>query len=728
MNEQKPKKSKISYILPYLLTTVLIVLIVWLIVGQFSNPVETWSESDIDTYVGYNVNTKQTTVEDSQYYVSHVSFTNKNNSVVVVNGRRYNKEKPKTDRRDFTVVIQYDHWNEEFAYDANAAVDGKFPIHASYYSIFKTATDLWSASGNDKTYGDLAYIVAVDPYAVSFWDTWGPTIIQSVLILLFVGFLLWRLNASVGRANRQAMDFNRSPARVESSKVRFSDVAGCDEEKAEMVEMVDYLKDPKKYSKYGARLPKGALLIGPPGTGKTLLAKAVAGEAGVPFYSISGSDFVEMFVGVGAGRVRDLFKKAKQTAPCIVFIDEIDAVGRQRGAGLGGGNDEREQTLNQLLVEMDGFEYNSGILVIAATNRDDVLDPALLRPGRFDRVITVGLPNTEGREAIFKVHARNKKIDPSVDFHALAKRTVGFSGADIDNILNEAAILAVRFHKESIGMPEIDEAIDRRIAGPAKSNKGMSSAERKQVAFHEAGHAIIGLVLPHAEKVQKITIIPRGNTGGHVLMTPEDDRFLMTKKEMLAMITGLLGGRSSEEIFFDDVSSGASNDIQQATRLARSMVTEYGMSDLGPIQYEQAGGSVFLGRDYTNTNKNFSTQIAYEIDKAVREIIETCHEEAHKIIEEHKADVTLIAETLLEKETITAEEIESLVKTGKLPTKVVAEVQETDAISEEAKEKLNKIVSSPTKRDIEQPSTPTSETPSEEKPSETKTEDKKEDK
>ncbi len=703
MNEQQPKKkSKFTYILPYLLTTVLIVMIVWLIVGQFSNSAETWSESDIDSYVGYNANTKQTSLDNGKYYISHLTYTQKARDVVVVKGRRYDKEKTATGRREFTVVISENHWNNEFAYDANATgTTLTFPTHASYYSIFKTATDIWTASGFDKTYGDEAYITPIDPYEVSFWDTWGPTIIQAVLILAFGGFLIWRLNASMGGANRQAMDFNRSPARMETSKVRFSDVAGCDEEKAEMVEMVDYLKEPKKYSKYGARLPKGALLIGPPGTGKTLLAKAVAGEAGVPFYSISGSDFVEMFVGVGAGRVRDLFKKAKQTAPCIIFIDEIDAVGRQRGAGLGGGNDEREQTLNQLLVEMDGFEYNSGILVIAATNRDDVLDPALLRPGRFDRVITVGLPNSDGREAIFKVHARNKKVDPSVDFHALAKRTVGFSGADIDNILNEAAILAVRFHKDMIGMAEIDEAIDRRISGPAKSSKGISSVERKQIAFHESGHAIIGLVLPHAEKVQKITIIPRGNTGGHVLMTPEDDRFLMTKKEMLAMITGLLGGRASEEIFFDDVSSGASNDIQQATRLARAMVTEYGMSDLGPIQYEQAGGSVFLGRDYTNTSKNFSTQIAYEIDKAVREIIETCHEEARKIILEHKDDVTLIAETLLEKETITAEEIESLVKTGKLPGKVTAEVKETDVISQETKDKLNKIVSSPTKRDIE---------------------------
>ena len=464
--------------------------------------------------------------------------------------------------------------------------------------------------------------------------------------------------------------FARSHAKLGSAEknlVRFSDVAGCDEEKAEMVELVEYLKDPHKYSKFGARLPKGVLLIGPPGTGKTLLAKAVAGEAGVPFYSISGSDFVEMYVGVGAGRVRDLFRRAKETAPCLIFIDEIDAVGRQRGAGLGGGNDEREQTLNQLLVEMDGFEANSGILVIAATNRDDVLDPALRRAGRFDRTITVSLPDKAGREAIFKVHARNKTIDSHVDFAALAKRTVGFSGADIDNVLNEAAILAVRENKPAIDMADIDEAIDRRISGPAKSSRAMSAKERKEVAYHEAGHSVIGIYLPYSDKVQKITIIPRGNTGGHVLMTPEDDRFLLTKNELIARITGLLGGRTSEEIFFQDVTTGASNDIEQATRLARMMVTEFGMSELGPIQYERDTGSVFLGRDYASTQRNFSTQIAFEIDKAVRRIIEDAHEKARQVLLEHKDKVILIAETLLEKETITAEEIEYLCANGTLP-------------------------------------------------------------
>lgn len=502
-----------------------------------------------------------------------------------------------------------------------------------------------------------------DIYEQSWWDQWGPTIIMLVGSAILVIFLFSRLSNSVGGANRQAMDFNKSRARrIQDSKTRFADVAGCEEEKAEMEEIVEYLKDPKKYTKFGAKLPKGILLVGSPGTGKTLLAKAVAGEAGVPFFSISGSDFVEMFVGVGAGRVRDMFRTAKQNAPCLVFIDEIDAVGRQRGAGLGGGNDEREQTLNQLLVEMDGFEDNSGIIVMAATNRDDVLDPALLRAGRFDRKITVSLPDREGREAIFKVHSRNKKLDKDVNFSQIAKRTVGFSGADIENIMNEAAILAVRRNKQCITMSEIDEAIDRRVAGPAKSSRSLNKHEREVIAHHEAGHAIIGLKLEHSDKVQKITIIPRGNTGGHVRMTPEEDRFLLTKKELEARIVGYLGGRSSEEIFFDDVSSGAQNDIEMATRIARSMVTELGMSELGPIQYERDTGSVFLGRDYANTQANFSLATAERIDAEVSKIINEAHEQALKIIKKYKDDVELIAQTLLEHEQITAEEIDYLLE------------------------------------------------------------------
>ncbi len=498
-------------------------------------------------------------------------------------------------------------------------------------------------------------------FETTWFDAWGPTIFVvggSALVFLFI---FSRMNSSVNNTNNKALEFNRSRARREdNSKVKFADVAGAEEEKAELVELVEYLKTPAKFTRLGAKLPRGVLLVGPPGTGKTLLAKAVAGEAGVPFFSISGSDFVEMFVGVGAGRVRDMFRQAKRNAPCLIFIDEIDAVGRQRGAGMGGGNDEREQTLNQLLVELDGFADNSGIIVIAATNRDDVLDPALLRAGRFDRQITVNLPDRKGRAAIFAVHSRNKKIDPTVDFDNISKRTVGFSGADIANIMNEAAILAVRNNREMVTIKDIDEAIDRRIAGPAKSSKGMSEHEREVVAYHEAGHAVIGLNLKFSDKVQKITIVPRGRTGGHVMMTPEEDRFLMTKNQLEARIIGYLGGRTSEEIFFGDVSTGAQNDIEVATRIARMMVTEYGMSALGPIQYESNTGSVFLGRDYNSTQKNFSTQVAFEIDKEVRKIIDNAHEEARKILTEKKQDVILIAKTLLEKETITAEEIQGI--------------------------------------------------------------------
>ena len=669
----RPERNKRSY----LITIILIIFIVGMILllgrNTFFNTATTWTKDDLYTYLRVN----DTTGSDKSVYVATANVS-QNYRATTVSGTAMTTSS-KTMYK-YTVTIENSDWDTKdieykkfvITVDSNGQKVADFETATgSWADIFENRVYEWNnTTALAETYGEGSYTV-VDAFQTSAWETWGPVILQLVFLVV-LGFVFFRMVGGSGGAGRQAMDFNKSPARRENhSKVKFDDVAGCDEEKAEMQELVDYLKNPKKYSIFGAKLPKGCLLVGPPGTGKTLLAKAVAGEAGVPFFSISGSDFVEMFVGVGAGRVRDLFKKAKQSAPCIVFIDEIDAVGRQRGAGLGGGNDEREQTLNQLLVEMDGFEYNSGVLVIAATNRDDVLDPALLRPGRFDRIITVSNPDAAGREAIFKVHAKGKKIDPSVDFKALAKRTVGFSGADLANILNEAAILAVRFHKDSITMAEIDEAIDRRVAGPAKNGKRMSDLERKRVAYHEAGHAVIGLVLPNSDKVQKITIIPRGQTGGHVLMTPETDKFLLTKKELLAEITGLLGGRASEEIHFDDVTTGAENDIQRATRLARMMVTEFGMSDLGPIQYESDSGSVFLGRDYTSTQKNFSSEIAYEIDKAVRKIIDEAHEQAIQILKENEDKVKLIAETLLENETITAEQIDELIKNGTLPTRQI---------------------------------------------------------
>ena len=488
------------------------------------------------------------------------------------------------------------------------------------------------------------------------------TILTSILPLVafaVIGiFLVNRIGGASG--NKQAFDFSKSRARLEDNiKVRFADVAGCDEEKEEMAEIIDYLKSPRKFAAMGARIPKGILLVGSPGTGKTLLAKAVAGEANVPFYSISGSDFVEMFVGVGASRVRDMFAKAKKTAPCMIFIDEIDAVGRQRGAGMGGGHDEREQTLNQMLVEMDGMADNNGVVVIAATNRPDVLDPALLRPGRFDRQITVSLPDLKGREAILKVHARNKKLDKDVDLEALARRTPGFSGADLENVLNEAAILSVRENKNIISLKQVDEAIDRVMMGPAKKSRTYDEHTKKLVAYHEAGHAIVGLNLPDGAVVQKVTIIPRGNAGGYNLITPRKERILNSRKELIDTITSYMGGRSAEELFFDDITTGASGDIQAATRIAKDMVTTYGMSELGPIQYDNGNGTVFLGRDY-NSPANASSQVAYEIDTEVRKIIDYCHDYAKKIIKGHKADLIKIAEALIANETLTAEEIQDV--------------------------------------------------------------------
>ncbi|AJD89403.1 cell division protein FtsH [Jeotgalibacillus malaysiensis] len=522
----------------------------------------------------------------------------------------------------------------------------------------------------------------------SGWVTFLTTIIPFVIIFILFFFLL---NQAQGGGGGRVMNFGKSKAKLyteEKKKVRFKDVAGADEEKQELVEVVDFLKDPRKFTDVGARIPKGILLVGPPGTGKTLLARAAAGEAGVPFFSISGSDFVEMFVGVGASRVRDLFENAKKNAPCIIFIDEIDAVGRQRGAGLGGGHDEREQTLNQLLVEMDGFGGNEGIIMIAATNRPDILDPALLRPGRFDRQITVDRPDVTGREAVLNVHARNKPLADNIDLKAIAQRTPGFSGADLENLLNEAALVAARRDKKKIDMSDIDEATDRVIAGPAKKTRVISQKERKIVAFHEAGHTIIGVVLDEADMVHKVTIVPRGQAGGYAVMLPKEDRYFMTKPELLDKITGLLGGRVAEDIIFGEVSTGAHNDFQRATGIARRMVTEFGMSDkLGPLQFGQAQGQVFLGRDF-NSEQNYSDQIAYDIDTEIQRIIKECYERAKTILTENREKLELIAETLLDIETLDAEQIRHLVDHGKLPERDYDQGNGEDRkdITEESKE------------------------------------------
>lgn len=533
---------------------------------------------------------------------------------------------------------------------------------------------------------DIAETQGVD-YTPSRGDTYTFLSVLSILIPIILVIALFMFLMRNNQGNNRAFDFGKSKAKLNRGKTTtFKNVAGVDEEKQELEELIDFLKTPKKYMELGARIPTGVLLIGPPGTGKTLLARAVAGEAAVPFYTISGSDFVEMFVGVGASRVRDMFKTAKQNAPCIVFIDEIDAVGRQRGTGLGGGHDEREQTLNQLLVEMDGFGTNSGIIVMAATNRPDVLDPALLRPGRFDRQITIGRPDIKGREAILKVHAKNKKISPKVTFADIAKRTPGFTGADLENLLNEAALLAARENKPHIRIYHIDEAVDRVMMGPAKKSRVFTKRERNFIAHHEAGHAVLGIKLDNANIVHKVTIIPRGQAGGYALMLPEEEEsFLMTKKGLLDRITGLLGGRVSEEINFNEVSTGAHNDFQQATQIARSMVTEYGMSSLGPIQYEKRGGSVFLGRDYAS-DKSFSDQVALEIDNEVRNIINGCYDIAKKVLTDNLDLVKLIADYLLKVETLTREDIYEIVETGKLDWWVKKQAKQEQAKLEAEKQ------------------------------------------
>lgn len=516
-------------------------------------------------------------------------------------------------------------------------------------------------------------------------SSWLAVLVDVVPIVILAGVTIWIFTRQLGGGSK-SMDFGKSRAKlVEESRATFKDVAGLTEEKEEVQELIDFLKNPKKFTSMGARIPKGVLLVGPPGTGKTLLARAVAGEAKVPFYYISGSDFIELFVGIGASRVRDMFKQAKMNAPCLIFIDEIDAVGRQRGTGLGGGHDEREQTLNQLLTEMDGFGANEGIIIIAATNRPDVLDPALLRPGRFDRQVTVSLPDKNARIEILKVHAKNKVLAKNITLEYLAKRTPGFSGADLENLLNEAALLAVRRNKKEITMAEIDEATDRVLMGPAKVTKKYTDKEKKLVAFHEAGHAVMGLKLDGANEVQKITIIPRGHAGGYTMMTPKEESFNYTKNELLESICGLLGGRVAEEVTFGEITTGAHDDFKKATKIARSMVTEYGMSSLGPMMLEEPDGNTFLGRDYTK-NRNISDTVAHEIDEEMRSIINNCYEKTKKIISENKDLLSLIANTLLEEETITKEEIDFLVEHGHLPeVETKKEEEQVNEVKEDTK-------------------------------------------
>ena len=510
---------------------------------------------------------------------------------------------------------------------------------------------------------------------VSVLLNFGPIV---VLLALAGWFITSQLQSGA-----KGLDFGKSTAKLSTKpKFKFKDVAGLKEEKEEVEEMIDFLRNPKKFKVMGARIPKGFLLVGPPGTGKTLLAKAVAGEAGVPFFYMSGSDFLELYVGVGASRVRDLFKEAKKAAPCLIFIDEIDTIGRRRGSGNGGGHDEREQTLNQLLSEMDGFEDNEGVIVIGATNRADVLDPALLRAGRFDRQVTVDLPNKDERFDILKVHAKNKVLANEVDLKNIAARTPGFSGADLENVLNEGALLAVRRNKDQITMLEIDEATDRVIGGPSKNSKKYTDHEKKVVAYHEAGHAVIGIKLKDAEQVHKITIIPRGDAGGYTLMLPKEEKYLATKNELLERIVGLFGGRASEELYFEDVTTGAHNDFEKATKIARSIVTEYGMSKLGPVQYEHRSSGYYLGED--NRVKNYSDHVALEIDQEVQKILQECYEKAKKIIKENDKLLKLLANTLLDKETLNKEEIDSLVETGKLPEAKEEVKEETEKVSKKA--------------------------------------------
>lgn len=599
-------------------------------------------------------------------------FYSSQGSTVQMNYTQFEKIVDEVDFKKSSMTISSTVIQLEGTYEQNSKTIGyKVIVPRTEKNIEKLEKDLQRNGGK---------LTVEDPNQGSVWISILSQIIPFLIIAVFFYFMFSKMG---GGGNNKAFEFAKSKARVESNvKVRFKDVAGCEEEKEEVKEIIDYLRSPKKFTDMGAHIPKGILMVGPPGTGKTLLAKAVAGEANVPFFSISGSDFVEMFVGTGASRVRDMFKTAQKSAPCIIFIDEIDAVGRQRGAGMGGGNDEREQTLNQLLVEMDGMTDNAGIVVIAATNRPDVLDPALLRSGRFDRRVTVSLPDIKGREAILQVHARNKKLASDVSLANLAKRTPGFSGADLANVLNEGAILAVRKNKSKVTMTDLDEAIDRVMMGPAKKSKKYTEKDKILVAYHEAGHAVIGLKLEDADMVQKVTIIPRGDAGGYNLMTPREEKYFHRKSEFIAQITGLLGGRTAEEIQFGEISAGAVNDIEKLTEIAKNMVRVYGMSSLGPIQYADPQGNVFLGRDYTK-GSDYSAGVAAEIDKEVRAIVDECHENCRKILTENKDLLDLIANNLYEHETLTNEEITNLMNYGQLTDPNVETNEEEEKVEQE---------------------------------------------
>ena len=599
-------------------------------------------------------------------------FYSSQGSTVQMNYTQFEKIVDEVDFKKSSMTISSTVIHLEGTYEQNSKTVGyKVIVPRTEKNIEKLEKSLQRNGGK---------LTVEDPNQGSVWISILSQIIPFLIIAVFFYFMFAKMG---GGGNNKAFEFAKSKAHVESNvKVRFKDVAGCEEEKEEVKEIIDYLRSPKKFTDMGAHIPKGILMVGPPGTGKTLLAKAVAGEANVPFFSISGSDFVEMFVGTGASRVRDMFKTAQKSAPCIIFIDEIDAVGRQRGAGMGGGNDEREQTLNQLLVEMDGMTDNAGIVVIAATNRPDVLDPALLRSGRFDRRVTVSLPDIKGREAILHVHARNKKLASDVSLANLAKRTPGFSGADLANVLNEGAILAVRKNEAKVTMTDLDEAIDRVMMGPAKKSKKYTEKDKILVAYHEAGHAVIGLKLEDADMVQKVTIIPRGDAGGYNLMTPREEKYFHRKSEFIAQITGLLGGRTAEEIQFGEISAGAVNDIEKLTEIAKNMVRVYGMSSLGPIQYADPQGNVFLGRDYTK-GSDYSAGVAAEIDKEVRAIVDECHENCRKILTENKDLLDLIANNLYEHETLTNEEITNLMNYGQLTDPNIETNEEEEKVEQE---------------------------------------------